>query len=75
LIYVLNDKMTLSGQRTGDNPEVHIFSMKGKATARYRLDFNKRYQDFTIDEESSSVFCLLNTDEGYPQIIRYIIPE
>lgn len=75
LIYVLNDKMSMSGRRTNDRPEVHVFTLQGKAVARYPLDINQRFSDFTVDEESNSIYCLLYTEDGFSKIIKYSISE
>jgi hypothetical protein len=75
LMYVFNQKISLSGQLTDDIPEIHVLDLDGKAVARYQLDVNIRFEDFTIDEESQSAYLLFNDDEGYPQITRYNIPE
>ncbi len=73
-IYVFYYKRSLSGRRTDDIPEMHIFSLHGKAVACYQLE-DKNYNDFTIDAENNSIMCLSNTEEGYPQITRYNMPD
>lgn len=75
LIYTIMKKVSISGRVTNDNAELHVFSMDGTAKARYVLDVNQKVIYFAIDEESGSLFCLYNTEDGTPKIIRYGIPR
>jgi len=71
LIYIFNHKISTSGLLTDDNPEIHLFSLDGKAVAKYQLEENRRFEDFAVDEENKSAYLLYNTDDGYPQVNRY----
>jgi len=75
LIYVLNNRWFLQGEKKVTHPEVQIFSLDGETVARFRLDVNEFMDDFSVDEENNSLFFLTNDDEGLPQVIRYRIPE
>lgn len=75
LIYVIMQKVSTSGKITDDNAELHVFSVDGTAKAQYVLNINQWVKYFAIDEENGSLFCLLNTEDGIPQIIRYNIPK
>lgn len=75
LIYVVMQEVSLSGRVKDNKAEVHVFSIQGEAKARYILDTHQWIEHFTIDEDNNNLFCMVHTDEGYPEIISYQLPE